>query len=541
MRPINSIVDISNYVMLELGQPNHTFDLATIPDGRLNIRRARDGETLVTLDDIERSLVPNDGVITDESDTIISLAGVMGGATTEISDSTTEVLLEMAWWDPPSISRTVKRLNLPSEASTRFRRGADWGDNIDRAMRRFIQLAAESGITAVSGFVDVPGTTPDRTPVPVRVAKVNGLLGTELTADDMAAHLISIGFEVTMAGDTLHVVVPTWRWDTATETDIAEEVGRMFGYENIPRTVPKGDDPGGLSQYQKDRRLVREVLLGAGCDETLPMPFLAPGDLAKAGLPEDGVTLTNPLHAEESVLRTSLLPGQLKAIAYNQSHRNPDVRFFEIDHVFLPAAEGEILPDEREHLAVAIAGEEAPAAVAVLDALDRALALPNVQLSPSSPAGLHPTRSADVVIAGRTRGHVGEVDPAVLEAYGVEGRVAWLELDLGAVLDGPHGNRTYTPVSKFPSSDIDLAFVVGDDVAASRIEASLRKGGGALLTDVELFDVYRGPGVDDGARSLAYRLRFQATDRTLTDSDVADVRQACIDQVVKKTGAVLRG
>jgi phenylalanyl-tRNA synthetase beta chain len=209
--------------------------------------------------------------------------------------------------------------------------------------------------------------------------------------------------------------------------------------------------------------------------------------------------------------------------------------------VFLPAAEGEILPDEREHLAVAIAGEEAPAAVAVLDVLDRALALPNVQLSPSSPAGLHPTRSADVVIAGRTRGHVGEVDPAVLEAYGVEGRVAWLELDLGGVLDGPHGNRTYTPVSKFPSSDIDLAFVVGDEVAASRIEASLRKGGGPLLTDVELFDVYRGPGVDDGARSLAYRLRFQATDRTLTDGDVADVRQACIDQVVKKTGAVLRG
>jgi phenylalanyl-tRNA synthetase beta chain len=541
MRPINSIVDISNYVMLELGQPNHTFDLATIPAGRLNVRRACDGETLVTLDDIERSLVTNDGVITDESDTIISLAGVMGGATTEISDSTTEVLLEMAWWDPPSISRTVKRLNLPSEASTRFRRGADWGDNIDRAMRRFIQLAAESGITAVSGFVDVAGTTPDRTPVSVRVAKVNGLLGTELTADDMAAHLTSIGFEVTLAGDTLDVVVPTWRWDTATETDIAEEVGRMFGYENIPRTVPKGDDPGGLSQYQKDRRLVRDVLLGAGCDETLPMPFLAPGDLAKAGLPEDGVTLTNPLHAEESVLRTSLLPGQLKAIAYNQSHRNPDVRFFEIDHVFLPAAEGEILPDEREHLAVAIAGEEAPAAVAVLDSLDRALALPNVQLSPSSPAGLHPTRSADVVIAGRTRGHVGEVDPAVLEAYGVEGRVAWLELDLGAVLDGPHGNRSYTPVSKFPSSDIDLAFVVGDDVAASRIEASLRKGGGALLTDVELFDVYRGPGVDDGARSLAYRLRFQATDRTLTDGDVADVRQACIDQVVKKTGAVLRG
>ncbi|MCH1435594.1 MAG: phenylalanine--tRNA ligase subunit beta, partial [Acidimicrobiales bacterium] len=174
MRPINSIVDISNYVMLELGQPNHTFDLDTVPNGKLTVRRARDGETLVTLDAIERSLVANDGVITDERGEIVSLAGVMGGATTEISEATSNVLLEMAWWDPPSISRTVKRLNLPSEASTRFRRGADYGDNIPRAMRRFIQLAAESGATAVTGMIDVSGTTPDREPVTVRVERVNG-------------------------------------------------------------------------------------------------------------------------------------------------------------------------------------------------------------------------------------------------------------------------------------------------------------------------------------------------------------------------------
>ncbi|MBT5581824.1 MAG: phenylalanine--tRNA ligase subunit beta [Acidimicrobiaceae bacterium] len=540
MRPINSVVDISNYVMLELGQPNHTFDLAAIPNGALRVRRARDGETLVTLDDVERALVPNDGVIANEADEIISLAGVMGGSTTEISDSTTDVLLEMAWWNPPSISRTVKRLNLPSEASTRFRRGADWGDNIDRAMRRFIQLAAESGVTAVEGFLDVHGETPDRTPLPVRIAKVNGLLGTGLSATDMAGHLTSIGFGVDIDGDDLSVTIPTWRWDTVTETDVAEEVGRMFGYANIERTVPKGEIAGGLTQYQKDRRLVRDVLVGVGCDETLPMPFLAPGDLFKAGLPEDGITLTNPLHAEESVLRTSLLPGQLKAIAYNQSHRTPDVRFFEIDHVFLPAPVGQLLPDEREYLAVALTGAEAPAAVEVLDVLDRALALPNVQLKPASPAGLHPTRSAEIMIAGRIRGHVGEVDPAVLEAYGVEGRVAWLELDLGTVLDGPHGTRKYTPVSKFPSSDIDLAFVADASVAASAIEGSLRKGGGALLVDLELFDVYRGPGVDEGSRSLTYRLRFQSIDRTLTDADVATVRESCLNQVAKKTGALLR-
>lgn len=541
MRPINSIVDISNYVMLELGQPNHTFDLGTIPNGTLVVRRARDGETLVTLDDVERSLVSNDGVICDQSGAIVSLAGVMGGATTEISESTTDVLLEMAWWDPPSISRTVKRLNLPSEASTRFRRGADYGDNIPRAMKRFIQLAAEHGVTAVTGMVDVAGQTPDRAPVPVRVERINGLLGTSLSSDEMVALIEPIGFECTTVSEhTIDVVIPTWRWDTTTETDIAEEVGRMFGYMNIERTVPKGENAGGLSQYQKDRRLVRDVLIGAGCDETLPMPFLAPGDLAKAGLPEDGVTLTNPLHAEESVLRTSLLPGQLKAIAYNQSHRNPDVRFFEIDHVFLPAEEGSPLPDEREYLAVALAGEEAPAAVAVLDALDRALALPNLQLRSDRAPGLHPTRTAEVVVAGRSRGHVGEVDPVVLEAYGVHGRVAWLELDLGGLLDGPHGSRRYTPVSKFPSSDIDLAFVLAGTVAASQVEASLRKGGGELLVGLELFDVYRGPGVDEGSRSLTYRLRFQAKDRTLTDDEIGAVRQSCIDQVAAKTGATLR-
>ena len=541
MRPINSIVDISNYVMLELGQPNHTFDLAAVPHGHLRVRRANEGETLVTLDGVERTLAAIDGVITDEADRVISLAGVMGGASTEISASTTDVLLEMAWWDPPSISRTVKRLNLPSEASTRFRRGADWGDNIDRAMQRFIQLATDQGAVAVTGQVDVTGTLPDRAPVRVRTAKINSLVGTRLTAGEMAAHLESIGFGAATAGDDLDVTIPTWRWDTATETDVAEEVARLHGYENVERTVPRGTTAGGLSEYQQARRLVREVLLGAGCDETLPMPFLAPGDLRAAGLPEDGVTLTNPLVHEESVLRTSLLPGQLKAIAYNQSHRNGAVRFFEIDHVYLPAPAGQVLPDEREFLAVALSGEEAPAAVAVLDLLERALALPNVQLKAASPPGLHPTRTAEVVIAGRTRGHVGEVDPIALENYGVEGRVAWLELDLGAVLDGPHGTRRYTPVSKYPSSDVDLAFEVPDEVAAAQVAGSLRKAGGALLRQVELFDVYRGVGVREGARSLAYRLRFQADDRTLTDAEVAEARQACIDTVAAQQGATLRG
>ncbi len=545
MRPLNSIVDISNYVMLELGQPNHTFDLATVPDGHLRVRRASPGERLTTLDGLERELTPNDGVITDNSDEIISLAGVMGGATTEVSEETTDVLLEMAWWDPPTISRTVKRLNLVSEASNRFRRGADWGENIDRSMQRFIQLATQLGASAVRGFVDVAGDTPDRTPLVVRSAKINGLLGTDLSAAEMAGHLGAIGFgaDVVSSGsgaEDLAVTIPTWRWDTETETDVAEEVARLHGYENIVRTVPRGELPGGLSDYQLRRRLVRQVLVGFGCDETFPMPFLAPGDLLRAGLADNGVTLSNPLVSEQSVLRTSLLPGQLKAIAYNQSHRCSDVRFFEIDHVYLPPLPDQLLPDEREYLAVALAGSEAPEAVAALDLIERELGLPNVVLRSASPPGLHATRSAEVVVAGRTSGVVGEVDPLVLENFGVTGRVAWLELDLGELLDGPQRSRKYTPVSKYPSSDVDLAFEVPDEVTASAVESSLRKAGRALLTDIELFDVYRGKGLPTGTRSLAYRLRFQAHDRTLTDAEVADVRQECIDAVAERHGVSLR-
>lgn len=542
MRPINSVVDVSNYVMLELGQPNHTYDLAKVPGGRLRVRRAHEGEAITTLDDVERTLTAIDGVIANGDDAAIGIAGVMGGASTEISETTTDVLLEMAWWDPPSISRSVKHLNLPSEASVRFRRGADHGENIDRACRRFVQLLAESGATVVPGSIDERGDLPDATPIRVRPEKINGLLGTSLRAEEMTGHLVSIGFGSVADGDDLAVTVPSWRWDTQTETDVAEEVARLHGYANIARTVPRGGDAGALSPYQQDRRLVRQVLLGAGCDETFPMPFLAPGDLAAAGLPEQGVTLSNPLVHEESVLRTSLLPGQLKAIAYNQSHRVPDVAFFEIGHVFLPSDDDQLLPDEREHLSVALAGKEAPAAVAVLQLLDTALALPNLQLRASTPAGLHPTRAADIVVAGRVRGHVGEVDPGVLDAYGVSGRVAWIELDLGQVLEGPHGTRRYTPVSKFPSSDIDLAFQVPEAVPAASVEGSLRKGGGDLLVGLELFDVYRGTGTDEGTRSLAYRLRFQAPDRTLTDAEVAEVRQRCIDTVHKQQkGASLRG
>ncbi len=548
MRPINSVVDISNYVMLELGQPNHTFDLDLVPDGHLRVRRAVDGETITTLDDVDRTLTTNDGVITTAADAPISIAGVMGGDSTEISLATANVLLEMAWWDPPSISRTVKRLNLPSEASTRFRRGADWGENVDRAMDRFCQLIAQTGAVIAPGQIDVVGELPDVSAAPVRPSKINSLLGTDLSAEEMAALLIPIGFGAVRSGDVLDVSVPTWRWDTVAsssaefEANIAEEVGRMHGYEVIAKTVPKGEQAGHLSEYQLSRRAVRNILVGAGCSETQPMPFLAPGDLENVGLDDDGVVLSNPLDASESVLRTSLLPGQLKSIAYNQSHRIPHPWFFELGTVFLPPPEGALLPDEHEYLAVALAGEEAPAAVAILQLLGDTLALPNVQLrSGDHLPGMHPTRSAEVVIAGRSRGVVGEVAPSVLERFSIDGRVAWLQLDLSAILNGPYGKRSYRRVSKFPSSDMDLAFVVSDDVGADKVQNTISKAAGDLLVDLSLVDTYRGPGLDDDTRSLAFRLRLQADDRTLTDVDLTSARDAVVAAVAKHNKGVLRG
>jgi phenylalanyl-tRNA synthetase beta chain len=281
-------------------------------------------------------------------------------------------------------------------------------------------------------------------------------------------------------------------------------------------------------------------LVGLGLAEALPNPFLAPGDLRRCGLPDDGITIANPLIADESVLRPSLLPGLVKTVAYNESHRVSGAALFESGHVFRRPAQAQPLPDEREHLAVAVAGAEAPEAVALWSALAGALAVTDWSLRAADVAGLHPTRTAEIVVAGEVVGAVGEVDPGVLESFAVSERVAWFELDLGRLLELPHGERPYRLVSKYPSSDVDLAFEVREDVPAGTVADALRTAAGDLLVRMELFDVYRGAGVAEGSRSLAYRLRFQAPDRTLTDAEVAEVRARCIEGAAS-VGAGLRG
>ena len=541
MRSINNVVDVSNYVMLETNQPNHAYDLETLGGGGFRIRLANDGERIITLDDVERTLTADDLLICDATDRPIGIAGIMGGQNTEISDSTTTVALETAWFESSAILRTVARMGLRSEASARFERGVDpYG--IESSIGRFVELLSLTcpELRVHEGMVDertphLPGSTV----ITVRPERVGALLGTAFSAERITELVGAIGFGcVPSDGGSLSVTVPSWRPDCTLEIDIVEEVARLHGYAALGKTVPKSTVPGGLSAVQQRRRRLRQVLLGLGISEAMPHPFLTEGDLDRAGLPGDAVRLVNPLVVGDDVLRTSLRPGMLKALEFNQSHRRSGVSLFEVGHAYPPGS-GE-LPDEHEALCVVLAGRAAPAAVEVWRELASAMGWGARVDQGAVPAGLHPTRSATLSLGRDVVGAVGEVHPDVLDEYGVTERVALLELNLSVLLASEPKVPQWKPTSRFPSSDLDLAFAVPDSVTAEKVDKAIRQGAGNVLVDLALFDVYRGTGVADGSRSLAYRLRLQALDRTLTDADVASVRDKVV-AAVGKLGAALRG
>jgi phenylalanyl-tRNA synthetase beta chain len=541
MRSINNVVDVSNYVMLETNQPNHAYDLDTLGGGGFRIRMAAEGETIITLDDVERTLTADDLLICDATDRPIGIAGIMGGQNTEISDATTVVALETAWFESSAILRTVARMGLRSEASARFERGVD-PFGIESSIGRFVELLSLTcpHLQLHEGMVDArTAHLPGVTQITVRPARVGALLGTTFTAGRIAELVGSIGFGCEVSDDgSLRVTVPTWRPDCTLEIDIVEEVARLHGYGALGRTVPKSTVPGGLSPVQHRRRRLRQVLLGLGISEAMPHPFLTEGDLARAGLPGDAVRLVNPLVVGDDVLRTSLRPGMLKAVEFNQSHRRTGVSMFEVGHAYPPGS-GE-LPDEYEALCVVLASRDATAAVEVWRELASAMGWGARVDQGTVPAGLHPTRSATLSLGRDVVGAVGEVHPDVLDEYGVAERVAVLELNLSLLLASEPKVPQWKATSRFPSSDLDLAFSVPHTVTAEKVEKAIRQGAGNVLVDLALFDVYRGAGVAADARSLAYRLRLQALDRTLTDADVAAVREKVV-AAVGKLGAALRG
>lgn len=537
MRSINNIVDASNYVMLECSQPNHAYDLDTLGGGGFRIRLAAEGERMVTLDGVERTVTAADLLICDADDTPVGLAGVMGGLDTEVTETTSTIVLEVAYFDPVGIVATVDRHGLRSEASMRFDRGVD-PDGMAATAARFVEVLRHTcgDLVVHAGATDAisPGL-PARRTVMTTAAEINRPLGTSLDERQITDLLTPLGFTVAVDGDKLRVEVPTWRSDCELPADLSEEVARQFGYDRVGRTVPNSKVHGSLTPVQQRRRHLRQVLLGMGASEAMPNPFLADGDLRRAMLETPVVRIVNSLVADESVLRTSLRPGMLKAIAFNASHRQPGVSLYEIGHVY-PPGDGE-LPDEHEVMCLALAGREAPAAMGAWREIASAMRLGARVDQSRVPAGMHPTRSATLVVGRDVVGALGEVHPDVLEAFDITERVALVELNLSLLLAAEPKAAKWKPVSRFPSADIDLAFTTPDEITADRVDKAIRQGGAGLVVACSLFDVYRSEGA--AARSLAFRVRLQAIDRTLDEAELAATRSKII-AAVTKLGAQLR-
>jgi len=541
MRPINNVVDASNYVLLDRNQPNHAYDMDRLGGGGFRVRCATGDERLVTLDGVQRTLSTDDLLICDALDTPIGVAGIMGGQDSEVTAATTTIAVEIAWFEPDAIQRSAARLGLRSEASARFERGVDpYG--MPASIARFVELLSLTcpELVVHAGAEDARDDAhlpPADRRITVRPARVNALLATDLTAEQMAELIVPIGFTSAIAGEVLDVALPSWRPDCTAEVDVIEEVARHYGYANIAKVVPKSTVHGRLSVRQARRRRLRDVVLGLGCSEAMPNPFLAPVDLERAGLPSEAVHIVNPLAAEESVLRTSLRPGLLKALSYNESHRRAEVSLYEIGHVYPPGSGA--LPDEYEALGIVFAGRDATAAMGAWREIATAMGFGARVDQGQVPAGLHPTRSATLTIGRDVVGAVGEVHPDVLDSYDVGERVAVLELDLTRLLANEPKAPQWKSTSRFPSSDLDLAFAVPEATPAEKIEKAIKQAAGGVLVDLSLFDVYRGAGLADAQRSLAYRLRLQAPDRTLTDDELTQLRTKVV-AAVTKLGATLR-
>jgi len=589
MRPISNLVDVSNYVMLELGQPTHPYDLAKLPGAGLVARAARPGEEVVTLDGRTRRLGVTDGldrleanpkecVIAGTDGKAVGIAGVMGGASSEISESTTSVLFEAAWFDPLTVARTSKRLGLRSEASVRFERGLDPCGQ-ERALARILALLED--VNAVAGGQEVGfavAKAGEFQPTHVRVspARIGGLLGIDIGPDRVQQLLEPLGFVIDHAvpngsdgarEQLLQVAVPSWRPDVSIEADVAEEVARLWGYERIPRTTKRPPQVGKLTARQRERRSLRDICVCSGAYEAWTPSMLSPGDHSRAKIEGSEIEVANPLVAEESVLRRSLLPGILRALAQNASRRAWDLRLFELGRVFCAPENGASLPGEAEWLAVALAGEKDDAvsaarfAVSLADSVylkdfdlisDPGLLAGQYESAGGKPwpgasfAALHPTRRALLVCGEKVLGVVGEVDLEVAEAFGVldakghPRRVGWLEIGLDELEASPRRDVDGSAPSRFPSRDVDLAFVVAEQVPAWALGKLLSKGAGDLLEAIQLFDVYRGPRVPAGTRGLGFRLRLNAPDHTLSDEEVAQVRERLCASAQEQLGATLR-
>ncbi|MEW1869453.1 phenylalanine--tRNA ligase subunit beta [Streptomyces caelestis] len=586
MRPISLAVDVTNYVMMELGQPLHAYD-RNLVQGAIGVRRAEEGEKIVTLDGVERKLHAEDLVITDDRGPI-GLAGVMGGADTEIADhgdtenATSDVVIEAAHFDQVSVARTARRHKLSSEASRRFERGVDPQAASAAAQRTVDLLVLLAGGTAEAGVTEVVAPAAPRT-ITVPADHPDKVAGVTYGRETVVRRLQEVGCDV-YGQDDLIVTVPSWRPDLTDPNDLAEEVIRLEGYENLPSTLPKPPAGRGLTARQRLHRRVGRALAGAGYVEALNYPFVSEQVFDQLGLEADDparrvVKLVNPLSDEEPALRTALLPGLLGALRRNDGRGSHDLALFETGLVFQPREEQRIaanlsverrpsqddiaaldaaLPHQPRHVAVVLTGAREQAGWwgkgRPADWADAVEAARTVAREAGAELGVrkgqygpwHPGRCAELTItvddAERVIGHAGELHPRVLKALGLPARSCAMELDLDALEQVGDDTPQAPGISTFPVATQDVALVVDAFVPASDVEAALREGAGELLESIRLFDVYENAEqLGEGRKSLAYALRFRASDRTLTVDEASAARESAVTLAGDRTGAVLRG
>ncbi len=551
-RPISNVVDVTNYVLLERNQPLHAFDLDRLAGPGIVVRLAEPGEHLTTLDGVDRALTSEDLLICDAARTPQAIAGIMGGGDSEVSATTKAILLESAYFEPMGIARSSKRLKLRSESSARFERGTD-PDGVATAAERAMELlAAVAAAHVAPDAVDQYPRPVTRPRTRLRTSRVNHILGTSLTDTDVLDALQPLEIDVTGRGDDLVATPPTFRPDLEREIDLIEEVARRVGFDAIGRSVARPRDQiGTLTHPQRDRRLVADALVGAGAAEATTIPLVAPELLAPFALGAP-VELANSLRADESVLRTALVPGLLTVAATNAARGRPDVTLFELGTTFAAPTTDAPRPTEHQHVAALTTGTltrrplEPDRPVDPLDAVDLlhavtdALELADWDLEPAPVPGYHPTRAARVVVAGTTVGVVGELTAATLAATGAPAPAAAFEVDLDALTAAPRRDRTFRVPSPFPPSTIDLAFVVDETTTAAAVARTLRAAAGALGESVEAFDEFHSPQLGTHRKSVTFTLRFRAPDHTLTDTEVGELRQRCIDAVIAAHDATLR-
>ena len=542
VRPINNIVDITNYVMLEYGQPMHAFDFSCVEGGHIIVRTAREGETIQTLDGNERKLTPNMLCICDEHKPVC-VAGVMGGANSEIVGDTAMVLFESANFNGVSVRRTASALSMRTDASSRYEKGLDMMNTI-KAVERACELVELLGCgEVVDGVMDVVAKEKAPTVVKLEPEKINALLGTELSEDLMREILVSLGF--ILNGDDIYV--PSWRGDVEHYSDIAEEVARFYGYNKIPCTLMRGETTrGGFSEQQRFDRAIGGAVRALGYDEIITYSFISPTYYDKIRMPKDSslrnsLKILNPLGEDTSIMRTTILPSMLEIIARNHSYRNKSARLYELGKIYLPREDG--LADEPKYLSLGAYGDGVDffSFKGSIETLLHELRITDVKyVACTDNDSYHPGRCAKVYAGETYLGVFGQIHPLVAANYGMDTEVYTAELSFDAMYEKRGDIPVYQPLPKFPAVTRDIAVVCDEAVTVGALEESIRRGAKGLLKDVSLFDIYRGPGVAIGKKSVAFNLVLRADDRSLTGEEADEDVQSILAALKADHNAVLR-